>query len=90
MIEPIATDHNRGAGIQSSALRPAVVSRIRRLGAAVLSDAGGRPGAVYCRTRHLKQQVAPTAIPTVRVPAGTFAQKATGVCEHAALREVRD
>jgi hypothetical protein len=70
---PIARFLSLGAGIQSSALLLlAVQGRIPAFDAAIFSDTGWEPAAVYSHLRRLEEIAAPAGIPIVRVSAGNI------------------
>jgi hypothetical protein len=70
---PIARFLSLGAGIQSSALLLlAVQGRIPAFDAAIFSDTGWEPTAVYSHLRRLEEIAAPAGIPIVRVSAGNI------------------
>jgi hypothetical protein len=73
VTRPIARYLSLGAGIQSSALLLlAIQGRIPSFDAAVFSDTGWEPAAVYSHLRRLEQFAAPAGIPIVRVSAGNI------------------
>ena len=73
MTAPTARFLSLGAGIQSSALLLlAVQGRIPAFDAAIFSDTGWEPGAVYSHLRRLDRLAVPAGIPIVRVSAGNI------------------
>jgi hypothetical protein len=70
---PLASYLSLGAGIQSSALLLlAVQGRIPVFDAAIFSDTGWEPAAVYSHLRRLERLAEPAGIPIVRVSAGNI------------------
>lgn len=73
MSGPFARFLSLGAGIQSSALLLlAVQGRIPVFDAAIFSDTGWEPAAVYSHLRRLERLAVPAGIPIVRVSAGNI------------------